>query len=203
MGKAYEFLKGKDIVVNCKTEEEAKEFLEILDGDGIEWVTGNELITKNNWGEYKEHTCYRIDDDKRMTYATCNYYREDGKQIITFTELKKKIKEENMEFAKKDLKSGMVVELKNGSKRLIIECDEELICVEISNADFVSQYNEDLTHSVHKHLDIQKVFNYPTISLNYVVERNKKAIWERKAPKEMTIKDVEKELGYPIKIVKE
>lgn len=108
-----------------------------------------------------------------------------------------------MEFAKKDLKSGMVVELKNGSKRLIIECDEELICVEISNADFVSQYNEDLTHSVHKHLDIQKVFNYPTISLNYVVERNKKAIWERKAPKEMTVAEIEKELGYPIKIVKE
>lgn len=65
MGKAYEFLKGKDIVVNCKTEEEAKEFLEILDGDGIEWVTGNELITKNNWGEYKEHTCYRINNYKK------------------------------------------------------------------------------------------------------------------------------------------
>lgn len=115
----------------------------------------------------------------------------------------RKVEENKMEFTKKDLKSGMVVELRNGSKRLIIECVEGLICAEISNADFASQYNKDLTHSVHKHLDIQKVFDYPTISLNYMIDRNKKPIWERKVPKRMTITEIEKELGYPVEIVKE
>ena len=202
MSRVYEYLKGKYIAVHCKTEEEAEEFLEMLKYDGIKWLDGNELTDYNNWIWHKEYTCYIINDNKRMLYGSCKYFRDYGKQVITFTELKKKIKEEEkMEFTKKNLKSEMVVELRNGSKRLIIECDEGLIYVEISNADFASQYNKYLTHSVHKHLDIQKVFDYPTISINYMIEKNKKPIWERKSPKEMTIKEIEKELGYPVKIV--
>lgn len=265
MSKAYEFLKGKSIAVHCETEEEAKEFFEMIKDDGIKWNSGVELNIDNHRNGYEENTCYRIDINERMLYGDSRQVRKHNDKIIEFTELKKKVEKEKlkvgdrvevtklhaddhikgvcvggtgtvvyvydigcrvkfdkqdgtcpmaydqlrkveenkMEFSKKDLKSGMVVELRNGSKRLIIECDEGLICVEISNADFVSQYNKDLTHSVHKHLDIQKVFDYPTISINYMIGKNKKPIWERKAPKEMTIKEIEKELGYPIKIVKE
>ena len=34
-----------------------------------------------------------------------------------------------------------------------------------------------------------------------LVKRRLTLIWERKEPKEMTLEDIERELGYPVKIV--
>lgn len=90
----------------------------------------------------------------------------------------------------------MVVEIRCGERYLII--DDILMCDKFYLD--LSDYDEDLLHEGNVCYDIVKVFDH--VKIFDKVEKCNEVIWERQKPKEMTLKELENILGYPVKIVR-
>lgn len=101
---------------------------------------------------------------------------------------------------KEDLKDGMVVETKRGDRYLIVK--DATYAVKVSTYMDLITHNQDLTYSPDEDLDIMKVFNPCIGSIETMLKHPGKPIWERKESKELTVEEIEKLLGYPIKVVK-
>lgn len=95
---------------------------------------------------------------------------------------------------KKDLISRMVVELRNKERYITISSIKEFVF--IGQKDRRLLYSECLHHSTIHHWDIVKIF--PPVESLSEIDTVSDPIWERV---EITQEDIEKELGYPIKIV--
>jgi len=82
-----DFLNGK-IAVNCRTEEDAKEFLNRLKVYyGIFWHSDSDLSKKINWYEYKNQTCYfslTYVGNKCLQYSDIDYYIEEGRTVFQY-----------------------------------------------------------------------------------------------------------------------
>lgn len=110
---------------------------------------------------------------------------------------------------KLDLKTGMVVQTRIGAKFLVMlnpDCEgRDLICFSGSYMS-LSNYTNTLEYP-NSGYDIVRVFTLgESIGWLFLNKNglNYKLIWERKkGTKEMTVKEIEKELGYKIKIVGE
>lgn len=111
--------------------------------------------------------------------------------------------ERRADMIKSELRSGMVVETRSGEKYLVIINENGIRFMNLNGESFFDEcdMNNDMTFDNIHDLDLMKVFapeyilddcNHPT-----------RLIWERKIAKEMTVADIEKTLGYPVKIVKE
>ena len=62
----------------CRTEEDAKYLMSILDKKGIRWAAGGRPIEYTHWDDEKENTCYRV-EGKTLNYNHINnYYHLDG-----------------------------------------------------------------------------------------------------------------------------
>ena len=99
---------------------------------------------------------------------------------------------------------GKVIEERNGDRFLVAGEPGNVIgfssefYVEISR-----NFNEDLTHSYSSERDIMKVFDVRRRKFPECITTVCICTWEREEVKEMTVSDIEKELGYRVKIVKE
>lgn len=108
----------------------------------------------------------------------------------------------NKEFTKADLKSGMVVEYRDGDRRLVID---KYLAGKDSHYE-LSAYNENLENEYHR-LTIMKVFKICRRAIlgNILDDDNLELIWEREEPKKMTIEEMRKKLeeltGEEIEIV--
>ena len=98
------------------------------------------------------------------------------------------------EMTKKDLKYRMVVELRSKERCITISDIGEFIF--ISQKNYYSLYSECLHHLTFCHRDIVKIF--PPVDSLSKIDTVSDPIWERV---EITQEDIEKELGYPVKIV--
>ena len=104
---------------------------------------------------------------------------------------------------KKDLESGMVVEIRDGRRYLVIKKADG---INFMNLDGTNHFDEtgigdDMkAPDVFEHCDIMKVFAGGTTLNN--CRKTTDLIWERKEPKEMTVAEIEAALGYPVKVVK-
>lgn len=110
---------------------------------------------------------------------------------------------------KSDLKTGMIVETRNGEKYLVMlnpDCkDMELInfkggymSLHYYNNELI--FTEQSTHG----FDIVKVYSVGWTIRDLLSDKECmefKLIWKREERKEMTIEEIEAELGYKIKIV--
>ena len=124
-----------------------------------------------------------------------NYYSFDNREshhIFYEDEL------ELVPFAKADLKDGMVVEIRNGKRFLVLNDKfigkDSWISIEYI-LDDLSHNNESLTidkvYATSAYL-IKEFFNDKYLTL----------LWERpKSAKKMTVEEIEKELGYKVEIV--
>lgn len=107
------------------------------------------------------------------------------------------------EFTKSDLKNGMIVELRNGFRGIVI--NDNLILGNKLYSELLD-YNDDLSIKYNLNgndLDIVKVYtvwSYMGFE-DYLKDDNLELIWERKEPKKMTVAQIEEELGYEIDIV--
>lgn len=110
---------------------------------------------------------------------------------------------------KSDLKTGMVVETRNGEKYLVMlepDCkDMELINFKGGYMPLY-YYNNELifTEQSVQGFDVVKVYSVGWTICDLLSDKECmefKLIWERNEPKEMTIEEIEEELGYKIKIV--
>lgn len=114
-------------------------------------------------------------------------------------------------FKKSDLKNGMVVETRKGTKLLtFITTDESNYenLIFINNTMWIGDhYNEDLTRYEWKKdnfRDIVKVYipkNNQKSLEGLLEETNLKLIWDREQKEKMTLAEIEAKLGYKIDLV--
>ena len=104
---------------------------------------------------------------------------------------------------KKDIKSGMVVKLRMGIWCLVINHEDKVIFVSKHGSQlFLERYNFNLIHFTNEMWDIVSVAKTEPHNLIALNESEFNIIWEREERIEMTIEEIEKELGFNIKIVK-
>lgn len=107
------------------------------------------------------------------------------------------------EFTNEDLKPGMLVELNDGTQGVLIPIKDMLEVYSSSlramcKATLMSQ---DITDSLEKDYAITRVYELSTTYDLFNTFR-RDLLWEYEEPvKEMTITEIEAELGYKIKIV--
>ena len=181
----WDEFKNKDnkIAVNCKTEEEAKDFCRQMHGQGMKWCTGDSYLENTSYNVHNEGTCYYgIGEYSSRVYAEKYNYK-----ILEWSDYMKK------EFTKSDIKDGMVVEYNDNSfgKRLVVG---DFLIGEDGYAD-LGDYNENLKNVV-SDLEIVRVYKIKCMgkisSIMYDV--NLELIWERKEPKKMTIEEMRQKL---------
>ena len=118
------------------------------------------------------------------------------------------LEEEKQTMKKSDLKQGAIVKLRNNQMYILI--GKKFINLKDGGYMPLEKYNEDLLTSNSKY-DVMKVFNSSFEHEGYFYYiRNKLIIkpwtWERKEEepsKELTVGEIEKLLGYKVKIIKE
>lgn len=190
--------KNKDnkIAVNCKTEEEAKDFCKQMHGQGMKWCTGDSYLENTSYNVHNEGTCYYGTGE----YSSRVYAEKYNYKILEWSDYMQK------EFTKADLEDGMVVEYNDNSfgKRLVVG---DFLIGEDGYAD-LGDYNENLKNVV-SDLEIVRVYKIKCMgkisSIMYDV--NLELIWERKEPKKMTVEEMRQKLeeltGEEIEVMQE
>lgn len=176
------------IAVHCKTEEEAEEFIKECFKHGIKWSYSDENTT--HWEEVNERNYY--------VYSGRHLYYGNGvsnPNEITVVEYK--------EDSKMELKEGMIVECRNGSRYLLRKVGDVLIG---SNFDewIKTTYNENLCENYYHYetFDIMKIYISKSPKLEGLFANNYlDCIWERKEPKKMTLAQISEALGYEVEVI--
>ena len=76
--------KNDEIAINCRTEEEAIEFLTYLDSKGLKWQNGDNLTGETCWKTYDEDTCYVL-SPKGIEFSPVDFYLGIGYYIIPYS----------------------------------------------------------------------------------------------------------------------
>lgn len=72
--------KERDIVINCKTGDQAEEFCKWMHANGLKWYGELSYIDNNEWEWYESDTCY----SGKGGYCFSEYYQKKGYTIIEF-----------------------------------------------------------------------------------------------------------------------
>ena len=110
-------------------------------------------------------------------------------------------------FTKSDLKNGMVVEYKNGLRRLFIKkdvIDKSLFIGEEGSLNLIS-FKDTLECIGCDDMSVYRIYTSISPNLtNFFDNEFLSLVWERPSRfKEMTVGEIEKELGYKIRIKSE
>lgn len=181
----WDEFKNKDnkIAVNCKTEEEAKDFCRQMHEKGMRWSDGETLLENTVWYVHGEKTCYVYG----VSFSHYRWAKKKGHRILEWSDYMQK------KFTKSDLKDGMVVEYNDGcfGKRLVIG---GFLTGEDGYAD-LADYNENLK-SVVSDLEIVRVYKIKRMGKisSIMDDNNLELVWERKEPKKMTIEEMRQKL---------
>ena len=183
----WDEFKNKDnkIAVNCKTEEEAKDFCRQMHGQGMKWRNGESYLKNTNYYMHNEGMCYYGDGEWSSLDIAENY----NYKILEWSDYMQK------EFTKSDLKDGMVVEYrrKDYGKRMVV--GNMLIGEEGSHR--LEAYENDLTQGYAKsQLSIIRVYKIKNErNFKHIMDDdNLELIWERKEPKKMTVEEMRQKL---------
>lgn len=189
--------KYNKIAVHCKTEEEAKDFCKQMHKHRMKWCNGKSYLKNTKYDAHNERTCYYgYGEYSSLDFAEkCNY------KILEWSDYMQK------EFAKSDLKSGMVVEYRCVAlgRRLVVKD----MLLGINGSYTLKNYNDDLTDidgdhelSIIRAYKIKNVRNFEHI----LDDDNLELIWERKEPKKITVEEMRQKLedltGEKIKVTK-
>ena len=176
------------MIIKCNSKEEAQEFIKEAHKQGFKWVNYHEGDEeKTCWGytcDLKSLIYYTLEADE-ITWSTMY----SGNDSIEYSILKEKIKT----MTKSDLKNGMVVELADGSRALVIN---GLLVFE-DDYQGLSAYKDDLTTKIfNNEMQINKVFKSKLYNLCDVLVDNLTLIWERKEKEEIKVGDKVKVIDY-------
>ena len=78
------FKEGKT-VINCQTEEEAKEFMKLCEKDYLKWTGGIKATSITYFTVYFNLTSYKYDEG--LGYADSPWYSKEGYTVKTYKEL--------------------------------------------------------------------------------------------------------------------
>ena len=196
-----EMFKNERVVVHCDTKEKAKKFLKLLHNNGFKWQGGDNLLYFYNWDEYKEETCYCKSEynGTRVKYSFKRWYAEHGYKVIEFEDFM------GDNFKLSYLEPGHVIELKEGTKMLVIKHGDGLSgitsdCFLYLNSSY---YNEDMKCLLIDTCTIEKVYVPKSVhGLDTMLkDENLYLIWERPEVKEYTMSQLREILGHEVKII--
>ena len=169
------------MIIKCNSKEEAQEFIKEAHKQGFKWVNYHEGDEeKTCWG----YTCdfnskiYYYLEANQITWSTMY----SGNESIEYSTLKEKMKT----MTKSDLKNGMVVELADGSRALVIN---GLLVFE-DGYQGLSAYKDDLTTKIfNNEFQINKVFKSKLYNLCDVLVDDLTLIWEREEKEKLSEED--------------
>ena len=182
----WDEFKNKDnkIAVNCKTEEEAKDFCKQMHKHRMKWRNGESYLKNTNYDMYNERTCYYGDGE----YSTRDFAEKYNYKILEWSDCMKK------EFTKADLKDGMLVEQRDGGMYLVLAGT----AVGKGEHNSINGYTDGLKWAGYKGGDIVKVYRITPGSLGCIedvfIKNNLELIWERTETKKMTVEEMRKKL---------
>ena len=172
-----------NIAVNCKTEEEAKDFCKQMHEHGMKWCNGESYLKNTNYNVYNEGTCYYGSGE----YSSRVFAEKYNYKILEWSDYMQK------NFTKSDLKDGMVVEYNDNcfGKRLVIG---GFLTGEDGYVD-LRDYNENLKNVV-SDLEIVRVYKIKCMGKisSIMHDDNLELIWERKESKKMTVEEMRQKL---------
>lgn len=182
----WDEFKNKDnkIAVNCKTEEEAKDFCRQMHGQGMKWRNGESYLKNTNYYMHNEGMCYCGDGEWSSLDIAENY----NYKILEWSDYMQK------EFTKADLKDGMVVEQRDGGMYLVLAGT----AVGKGEHNSIVGYTDGLKWAGYKGGDVVKVYRITPGSLRCIedvfIKNNLELIWERTELKKMTVEEMRKKL---------
>lgn len=185
--------------VVIEISDPAKEYVPIKDALALydiyplnigNWNTFNYLLYNPEWNAI---TNYSSDGIVLRDYIRCCSWQEFVDVI------RRLIREKKKEFVKGNLKPGMVVECKNGSRYLVVNNFERKFLLGKTNYCSLDNYNDNLEHLVGD-FDIIKIY-FPkyTGNLDFILKHasidSENLIWEKEGIKEVTLKEVADKFG--------
>lgn len=178
------------MICRIKIENNSNQILEYLEILGYTWQTGDK---PTEWSPSVYHNCFSVYSEDR----TIGYSIEDA--TMSFEEFKRQnpIKKEH-------IRSGMVVEYRNGQRRLVVDFMGELMLISNEGCHTLATYKEDLTYLPYG-LCIDKVLFVKFGHLAYMLSKNNPCvqIWERPNPViEVTLDEIAEKFGIDIKQLK-
>lgn len=77
-----------EMVIHCKTEEEANQLLSHLNDLGYEWYNGESLLEADSrYENCREDTCYCLSENNKITYSSVSHYMDNNYKITEFSDL--------------------------------------------------------------------------------------------------------------------
>lgn len=188
--------------IHCETKEEIDKLLQWFEKQGCLWESGDKPTDRIPLSKKYEH--FTVRKEKRISVSDDYYILK----VNTILEFKNIILEGDI-MRKSDLKTGMRVKTRDGEIQIVIKNTlfrGEPIDIIVSKNGWnrLDRYNEDLTNINHKLLDIVEVYtidgNEDNFTRSFLNTDKRKLYWKREEAKEMTLEEIEKELGYKIKL---
>lgn len=154
--------------------------------------------------------------DDRAVYGMCGIHNPTGGTIAFLRRCGVIFEEVKDMFTKNDLKTGMFAETRNGEKWFVLRDSiygDQLVSLEdrdtrVHDAIGFKHINDDLTCSIEddNSYDIVLVVSpmrYPDLGSPDAELRTAARVYEREEVKELTVAEIEKLLGYKVKVVSE
>lgn len=136
----WDLILQQNTVINCNTENKAKELLKEAHERGLKWCSDESYLDYNKWDEYMQNTCYCLSEGRHGSKPVCI---EKNYTILSYDVVLLKNKRTNLNVVSiKDLKKAKKIKLKG--KRWI-----KRNCKSYSNSWF---YPEQHTYIEHKTL---------------------------------------------------
>ncbi len=170
------------MVIKCNSEEEAKEFIKEAYKQGFKWVNhidGDE--EKTHWYTNFSEIYYYLESNK-IKWSPMSFDNYSIEYSI--------LKEKKDIMTKSDLKNGMVVELRNG-KRFLIVNDLGIGKDSCINLDGFFGYDENLNDVIGGSIfDITKIYKTEGTTFKTLFDKERLSlIWEREEQEELSEED--------------
>ena len=179
----FEIFKKLNVAVHCKTKEEAEDFCKKMHEHGMKWNgSGDSFLEITRYHVFQKETCY----SGTGCYCPYDYYKENEYTILEWSDYMQK------EFTKADLKDGMIVEYRDGTRRIVIGN----AFIGKDGFNYIDNYKCSLESYRNKVYDICKVYSFllPYGFNSLFKDNNLKLIWERTEVKNMTTEEMRKKL---------
>lgn len=73
--------KGDNVVMRCRTQESAEQFLKYLDSVGRQWRSGTKYTKNSQFVHHEDRTCYRFN---RGEYGDVEFFEAHAYEILEF-----------------------------------------------------------------------------------------------------------------------
>ncbi len=179
----WEKFKNGNIAVHCETKEEAEDFCKKMHEQGMKWRNGTTYLGRTKFDSYFDQMCYYGD----VEYSRLKYAKEKGYEILEWSDYMQ------TEFTKADLKDGMVVEYKDGRRRLVVAgmlIGKDGFLTLDSFRENLESVNFTAEHTIAKVYKVEEARTFNGI----LEDCNLDLIWERKETKRMTTEEMRQKL---------